>query len=132
MMLVGLKIPNKLNLVQNRNFVIRIGNGIILICQCRFHHINHLYQCQTDLFTACLIFYLSCSYDSNMLFLPRYFCSDYITTKGLAVNQSPSTNNEHFDHKTRYIQKKKHKVMNQVSRVKNEGRFSKNPNLTHD
>ena len=31
MMLVGLKIPSRPNLVQNRNSIIRIGNGVILL-----------------------------------------------------------------------------------------------------
>ena len=77
-------------------------------------------------------FYSSCSYNSYMSFLPRYFCSYYITSKGPTINQPPSTNNDRFDNKNQSIQKKKHKVIKQVYHVKKDGRLSKNPDLTHD
>ena len=55
MMLVSLKIPNKLNLVQNRNYVIRIGDGILFLHRCRFHHMDHSWLCHGELISVCLI-----------------------------------------------------------------------------
>ena len=65
-----------------------------------------------------------------MPFPPRYFCSDYITYKESAIKKSPLANNEHFIHKNRSVQEKKHKVTKQVYRVKKDGRLSKNSDLT--
>ena len=55
MMLVGLKIPNKLNLVQNRNSMIRICDGILFLHRCRFHHTDHPWLCHGGLISVCLI-----------------------------------------------------------------------------
>jgi hypothetical protein len=41
-MLVELKIPSNQNMFQSRNSMIRIGNGIIFLYRCCFHHIDHL------------------------------------------------------------------------------------------
>ena len=70
------------------------------------------------------------SYNSYMPFSPRYFCSDYITYKESAIKKSPLANNEHFIHKNRSVQEKKHKVTKQVYRVKKDGRLTKNSDLT--
>ena len=70
------------------------------------------------------------SYNSYMLFSPRYFCSDYITYKESAIKKSPPTINDSFNHKNRSMQKKTHKVTKQVYRVKKDGRLSKNLDLT--
>jgi hypothetical protein len=40
--------------------------------------------------------------------------------------------NDRFDHKNRSTQKNKRKVIKQVYRVKNDGRLSKNSDLTLD
>ena len=62
----------------------------------------------------------------------RYFCEDYITYRELAISKPSPTNNDHFDQKDRSIQKKKHKVIKEVYRVKKDGRLNKNSNLTQD
>ena len=41
-------------------------------------------------------------------------------------------NNDCFDQKDRSVQKKKHKVIKQVYRVKKDGRLNKNSDLTQD
>ena len=64
--------------------------------------------------------------------LPRYLCSDYITYREPVVSKPSHTNNDCFDHKDRSIQKKKHKVIKQVYRVKKDRRFSKNSDLIQD
>ena len=65
-----------------------------------------------------------------MLFSTRYFCSDYITYNVTAINKSPPTNNDRFNHKNRSVQKKKHKLTKQVYFVKKDGRLSRNSDLT--
>ena len=39
------------------------------------------------------------SYNSFMLFSPRYFCLDYIAYKESAIKKSPPANNDRFNHK---------------------------------
>ena len=51
------------------------------------------------------------SYNSYMPFPPKYFCLDYITYKESAIKKSPPANNDYFNHKNRYVQKKKYKVI---------------------
>ena len=67
-----------------------------------------------------------------MSFPPRYFCSDYITYKESAIKKSPPANNDRFNHKNWFLQKKKYKVTKQVYRVKKDGRLTKNSDLTLD
>ena len=55
-MLVGQNIQNTQHLLQDSNSMIGIGNWIIFLIQCCFHHIGHLYLCHADLITACLVF----------------------------------------------------------------------------
>jgi len=74
----------------------------------------------------------SCSYNSWMPSPPRYFCEDYTTYRELAISKPSPTNNDHFDQKDRSIQKKNHKVIKEVYRVKKDGRLNKNSNLTQD
>ena len=50
--------------------------------------------------------------------LPTYLCPNYIIYMELAFSKSSPTNNGRFDHKNRPMQKKKHKVIKQVYRVK--------------
>jgi len=59
-----------------------------------------------------------------------YLCPNYITYRELAISKSSPTNNDHFDHKNWSAQKKKHKVLKQVYRVKIDGRLNKNLDLT--
>ena len=56
MMLVGQNIQNTQDLLQDSNFIIGIGNGIIFLIQCSFRHIGHLYLCRADLITTCFVF----------------------------------------------------------------------------
>ena len=58
MMLVGLKIPSKPNLFQNKNSMIGICNWVILTCQCCFHHMDHLYMCHVNFVLICIILIL--------------------------------------------------------------------------
>ena len=58
MMRVGLKILSNQNLLQNRNSMHRIGNGAILIYQCRFHSMEHLYMCHGNFILICIILIL--------------------------------------------------------------------------
>jgi len=60
---------------------------------------------------------------------PRYFCPDYITYKELVINEQSPANNDHFHHRDWSTQKKKHKVIKQVYRVKRDGRLNKNSDL---
>ena len=46
---------NTQDLLQDSNSIIRIGNRIIFLIQCRFRHIVHLYLCHADFITACFI-----------------------------------------------------------------------------
>ena len=54
--------------------------------------------------------YPPCSYNSYMPFSPRYFCSDYITYKELAIKKSQPINKDCFNHKNLSVQKKKYEV----------------------
>ena len=56
MMLVSQNIQNTQDLLQDSNSMIGIGNRIIFLIQCHFHHIDHLYLCHADLITVCLVF----------------------------------------------------------------------------
>ena len=60
---------------------------------------------------------------------PRYFCPDYITCKELVINEPSPANNDHFHHRDWSTQKKKHKVIKQVYRVKRDGRLNINSDL---
>ena len=64
--------------------------------------------------------------------LPRCLCPNYITYRNPAFSKPSPTNNDHFDQKDRSVQKKKHKVIKQVYRVKKDGWLNKNSDLTQD
>ena len=64
--------------------------------------------------------------------LPRYLYSDYIIYREPAISKSSPINNGHFDPKNRPVQKRKHKVIKQVYRVKKDERLNKNSDLTLD
>ena len=53
-----------------------------------------------------------------MPFLPTYLCPNYIIYREPEISKSSPTNNGRFDPKNRPVQKKKHKVIKQVYRVK--------------
>ena len=55
MMLVGQNIQNTQDLLQDNNSMIGIGNRIIVLIQCRFPHIDHLYLCRMGLIFTCHI-----------------------------------------------------------------------------
>ena len=63
--------------------------------------------------------------------LSTYLCPNYITYKEPAISKPSPTINGRFDPKNRPVQKKKHKVIKQVYRVKKDGRLNKNSDLTH-
>jgi hypothetical protein len=63
---------------------------------------------------------------------PRYFYEDYIIYREPAISKPSPTNNDCFEQKDRSIQKKKHKVIKQVYRVKRDRRLNKNSDLTQD
>ena len=56
MLFVDLKIRSKQNMFLNKNSMIRIGYGVILRWQCRFHLMDHICLCHVDRMTACLIY----------------------------------------------------------------------------
>ena len=64
--------------------------------------------------------------------LPTYLCPNYITYKEPSISKPSPTINSRFDPKNRPVQKKKHKVIKQVYRVKKDGRLNKNSDLTLD
>ena len=64
--------------------------------------------------------------------LSTYLCPNYITYKEPAISKPSPTINGRFDPKNRPVQKKKHKVIKQVYRVKKDGRLNKNSDLTLD
>ena len=67
-------------------------------------------------------------HNSYMPSLPPYLRPNYITYRELTISKPSRTNNDHFDQYDRYIQKKKHKVIKQVYRVKKDGRLNKELN----
>ena len=70
---------------------------------------------------------------SYMPSLPTYLCPNYIITyREPAISKPSPTNNGRFDPKKWPVQKKKHKVIKQVYRVKKDGRLNKNSDLTQD
>ena len=77
-------------------------------------------------------FYPSWYFNSYMSSLPIYLCPNYITYKEPAISKPSPTINSRFDPKNRPVQKKKHKVIKQVYRVKKDGRLNKNSDLTLD
>ena len=64
--------------------------------------------------------------------LPTYLCPNYITYREPAISKSSPINNDRFDPKNRPVQKRKHKVIKQVYRVKKDGRLNENSDLTQD
>ena len=75
-------------------------------------------------------FYLSRSYNSYMLSLPRYLCPNYITYRKPSISKPSPTNNDRFVQKNQSVQKKKYKMIKQVYCVKKDGSLNKNPDLT--
>ena len=130
MMRVGLKILSNQNLLQNRNSMYRIGNGAILIYQCRFHSMEHLYMCHGNFILISIILILHGLIIRICHFLLDIFVQIILHIKESAIKKSPPANNDRFNHKNRSVQKKKHKLTKQVYRVKKDGRLSRNSDLT--
>ena len=64
--------------------------------------------------------------------LPTYLRPNYVTYRETAISEPSPTKSAHFDPKNRPMQKRKHKVIKQVYRVKKDGRLNKNSDLTQD
>ena len=71
-------------------------------------------------------------HNSYMPSLPTYLCPNYITYREPATSKPSPTNNGYFDPKNRPVQKRKHKVIKQVYRIKKDERLNKNSDLTQD
>ena len=121
-MLVGLNILSKL---QNIKSIIKIGNGIIFLHRCRFHHMVLLWICHGVFISICLISCPPWFYNSYMSSLPRFWYPDYITYRESVIKEPPLMHSDRFDKENRSIQRKKYKVTKQVYRVKKGGRLSK-------
>ena len=82
---------NTQDLLQDSNSIIRIGNRIIFLIQCRFRHIVHLYLCHADFYYSMIYFYLSWHCNSCMPSLPRYLCPDHITYREPTIGKPSMT-----------------------------------------
>src|SRR6185312_11077469 len=71
-------------------------------------------------------------HNSYMPSLPTYLHPNYITYRELAISEPSPTKSGRFDLENRPLQKRKHKVIKQVYRVKKDGRLNKNSDLTQD
>jgi hypothetical protein len=85
-MLVGLKIPN-----MRSHLMIRIGNGIIMIHQCRFHRIGHIIVHHGGSYHDMSYFYSP--WTSGMSSSPIYFYPVLIPHGGLSSSRSSPTHN---------------------------------------
>ena len=89
---------------------------------------DHIFLCHVDFISVCLIL-VHYGLIIRGCRLLDIFCPDYITCKELVINEPSPANNDHFHHRDWSTQKKKHKVIKQVYRVKRDGRLNKNSDL---
>jgi hypothetical protein len=113
-------------------FHMRIGNGVTLTNQCHFLHMDHQCLCHVKLILICIIFVLHgiIIHICHLLLVP--FCPNCINYRESMINVPSSIHNDHFDQKNQSTCKTKRKVINQVYRVKKDGRLNKNSDFTLD